>query len=173
MGHNNLNPQIIVLKKNKRGRILVLLVKRSDTLVWTLPGGRRESDESIQATAIREVKEETGFDVDIVKNLGIYTLPKLKVLGRVFIFIGRVVGGYAQISDETVKVKWFNANHLPYTLLPFHRQRIKDAILGKKNVQIRQNYTRGAIILHYIITPWILLKIIKFFKMISTRAKKE
>ena len=42
----------------------ILLVRESDT--WLLPGGRLEPGESPAAGAVREVREETGVDVEIV-----------------------------------------------------------------------------------------------------------
>ena len=45
----------------KDGRIL--LVKREDFEIWSLPGGHVESGESVAQAAIREVREETGLRV--------------------------------------------------------------------------------------------------------------
>lgn len=56
-----------------KGRIL--LQKRSDSGLWALPGGGMEMTDSLPGTAVREVKEETGLDVEITGLVGTYTDP--------------------------------------------------------------------------------------------------
>jgi len=55
---------------DKEGRILLLHRNRPNRVQWELPGGKLEPGESAQETAIREVKEELGVDVDILGQLG-------------------------------------------------------------------------------------------------------
>lgn len=56
---------------NERGE--VLLQKRRDCNKWGFPGGAVELGETTQMTAIREVKEETGLDVEVGRLIGVYT----------------------------------------------------------------------------------------------------
>ncbi|TCS94984.1 NUDIX domain-containing protein [Hazenella coriacea] len=70
---NSLVPAASALVTDEVGRIL--LHKRSDNHLWSLPGGVMELGESMEQTIIREVKEETGFDVKVIKCIGIYTDP--------------------------------------------------------------------------------------------------
>ena len=53
----------------------ILLERRSDNGMWSLPGGGIEAGESITEAAIREVKEETGLDVRITGLVGVYSDP--------------------------------------------------------------------------------------------------
>jgi len=53
----------------------ILLEKRRDCGLWGLPGGRIDPGESISEAAIREVKEETGFDICITRFIGVYSEP--------------------------------------------------------------------------------------------------
>jgi 8-oxo-dGTP pyrophosphatase MutT (NUDIX family) len=55
----------------KRGEAIeVILVGRPNEGLWALPKGTPEAGESLEATARREVREETGVDAEIVGRLG-------------------------------------------------------------------------------------------------------
>jgi 8-oxo-dGTP diphosphatase len=54
----------------------ILLIKRRTPPFkgyWALPGGRVDPGETVEQTIVREVKEETGLDVTIVRKIGEYT----------------------------------------------------------------------------------------------------
>ncbi|WP_414042384.1 NUDIX hydrolase [Macrococcus animalis] len=94
-----------VLVQNEQNEVLLVRsLHRSDTL--ELPGGRLDKDEDMITGAIREVKEETGLDVEI-KGL-IYSSHN-KTSGVVnFTFHGEVVGGKLKNGDdETVDVAFY------------------------------------------------------------------
>ncbi len=98
----------------------VLLQKRSDNLLWGLPGGLMELDEPIEDCAIREVKEETNLDIVLTKFLGVFNNPLMRWResdeARVisFSFVGRVVGGSLQINDsESLEFAYFAFDKLP------------------------------------------------------------
>src|SRR5207244_7783084 len=55
------------------GRLLP--VHRADNDLWALPGGGHEVGESIEDTVVREVREETGIDVEVTGLVGLYTNP--------------------------------------------------------------------------------------------------
>ena len=59
----------IIVDNQKR----VLLGHRCDYNVWDLPGGGMESGETPWDCAVREVKEETGLDVQVTRLLGVYS----------------------------------------------------------------------------------------------------
>jgi len=56
-------------------RTSVLLHLRDDQPMWSLPGGPPDFGESFAEATIREVKEETGLDVQIVRLIGVYSNP--------------------------------------------------------------------------------------------------
>jgi ADP-ribose pyrophosphatase YjhB (NUDIX family) len=94
----------------------LLLAKRTDNELWTIPGGTMEPGETIAETAVREVKEETGINVEIVSLVGIYTNPGHVVEysdGEVrqqfsVCFVCRRLGGELATSDETSEVRYFS-----------------------------------------------------------------
>ena len=53
----------------KEGKVLMVRHKTPSSTYWTLPGGGWEEGETIEQTAIREVKEETGLDAEVVQLL--------------------------------------------------------------------------------------------------------
>lgn len=93
----------------------LLLHRRSDNAQWSIPGGAMELGERIAETAIREVREETGLEVDISQLVGIYSDPGHVVAysdGEVrqqfsICFACRVVGGQEATSDESLEVAFF------------------------------------------------------------------
>lgn len=95
-----------------RGRIL--LQRRTDSGLWALPGGGMEMADSLPGTAVREVKEETGLDVEITGLVGTYTDPKHVIeysdgeVRRQFnvCFRARVTGGALAISDESTELRF-------------------------------------------------------------------
>lgn len=56
---------------------IVLIKRKKDPYKesWALPGGFVEYGETVESAAIREVKEETGLDVDLCKIIGVYSDP--------------------------------------------------------------------------------------------------
>lgn len=115
---------LIYLKERKR----VLLVKRRDFPVWTLPGGQLLFNESPEAAIKREVFEETGVKIRIKEYLGHYIVWYFPPAGLTHLFICDKTGGRLRTSEETLEVKFWDINHLPFTLLPYIRQRIKDGL---------------------------------------------
>jgi ADP-ribose pyrophosphatase YjhB (NUDIX family) len=94
----------------------ILLQCRSDSGNWALPGGTMDIGETLAESAIREVKEETGFDVQIERIVGVYSDP-----GHVFAYDDgevrqefsiclacTIVGGSLQVSSESMAVGFFS-----------------------------------------------------------------
>ncbi|MCX3061343.1 NUDIX domain-containing protein [Streptomyces beihaiensis] len=113
-----------------QGRIL--LQRRRDNEVWALPGGGMEMTDSLPGTAVREVKEETGLDVEVTGLVGTYSDPRHVIAysdGEVrrqfnICFRARVVGGRLAISDESTELRWVAPSELE-TLPMHHTQRLR------------------------------------------------
>jgi 2,3-bisphosphoglycerate-dependent phosphoglycerate mutase len=93
----------------KNGYVLMLQehVQRGD-LVWNFPGGQIESGETPEQACVREVKEETGYDVRISHLL--------HVSGHKYTFIAAIVGGELGIDSDNpanrdiVSAEWVDIN---------------------------------------------------------------
>lgn len=82
---------------------------------WVMPGGKIERYESIDEAVIREVREETALDVDVVERLGIFEIIEppehvLFVLTEV-----RVIGGISSPGDDLDDLMWVFRSQLPDT----------------------------------------------------------
>ena len=117
---------VVVL--NDRGEVLLEL--RGDALIWALPAGRVESGETYEQAAIREVREETGYEIELERVVGNYWRPQLGEGDgdKMRVFVGRVVGGDPSVHDaESIEVRWFPLDALPKRLFRFSREHIEDA----------------------------------------------
>lgn len=111
----------------------VLLTKRADMPLWVIPGGQCEHGEFPEQAAIREIKEEIGVDVKIVRKIATFSDSKFDK----YLFEGIVsVETVPVCSNEVAAVAWFNVNKLPFELLRFEQRRILVA-LNPNNVNLQ------------------------------------
>ena len=75
----------------------VLLVKREDFPVWCLPGGLIEDKESVAEAAVREAREETGLEIELLHLVGLYSRPAWRKGGvHEISFAAKPIGGTLQ-----------------------------------------------------------------------------
>jgi len=87
---------------NEDGHILLI---KSPTRGWEIPGGQVEQGEPISLAAVREVEEESGIIVEIVSFCGIFQTVSRSICN--FLFLGTPVGGQLTASEESLEVGWF------------------------------------------------------------------
>ena len=112
----------------------IVLHRRADSGLWSLPGGLLEVGETVAECCVREVAEETGLIVEVESLIGVYSDP-----GHVICYSDgevrqqfsvclecRVVGGHLARSSESTEVIWHSASALPAGTHPAQEQRISD-----------------------------------------------
>lgn len=96
----------------------VLLVREREDGCWTLPGGWADIGSSAGENTVREVKEESGYDVEIVKLAAVYDRdrhghPAIPFHAYKLFFLCRLKGGAPAHSNETDGVDFFEENDIP------------------------------------------------------------
>ncbi|MCY6483846.1 NUDIX domain-containing protein [Clostridium aestuarii] len=119
----------------------VLLQKRADVNLWGIPSGHVEPGETVINAGIREVFEETGLHIEILRLIGVYSDPESQIFkypdGRITHFVtccfqAKIIGGkISTTSPETLEVKFFPINQLPSNILKMDPKWLSDALSNK------------------------------------------
>ncbi|MCU9613081.1 NUDIX domain-containing protein [Caldibacillus lycopersici] len=106
----NEKKEILLIKGPKRG--------------WEMPGGQVEEGESLKDAAIRETKEESGIDIEVIKFCGIFQNVSKSICNT--LFLGKPIGGEFATSSESLEVGYFPIEQaLEMVTIGNFRQRIE------------------------------------------------
>ncbi len=110
----------------------ILLIRNTyGRMQWTFPGGRIEKGESPEETAIREVQEEVGIQIEDLRLLGKLLSTREYKKDNVFCFGAKAKNKEIHIDTaEILEAKWFAATELP-VLGPI-AQKVLDLRSGQK-----------------------------------------
>jgi ADP-ribose pyrophosphatase YjhB (NUDIX family) len=117
---NSIVPAVTAVVKNDDGDLL--MIERTDNGLWALPGGAQDIGESVIDAVRREVKEETGIDIEVTGLSGIYSDPRHVIAyddGEVrqefsLCFRARPTGGSLRASSETSRAAWVALDQLDH-----------------------------------------------------------
>jgi 8-oxo-dGTP diphosphatase len=123
------------LIRNEKGEVLLVKTKsRNDS--WEGPGGQVERGETLEEAFRREVKEETGIDIEVGEMIGVYQVVERSVY--IVMFYATCTQTELTIPtneiDEATFIPLTMDNIADYMPRPGVRERIEDALQGKKNV---------------------------------------
>ena len=119
----------------------IVLVRRNTVPFrgyWALPGGRAEPNETVEQAIIREVKEETGLDVEIVTKIGEYHEQGIQD-GVEYdyypaCFLVKIIGGNMKGQRSEIQdIQLFSFDSIPKNLAFVHSEMIKDYLASLNN----------------------------------------
>lgn len=105
---------------------------------WSFPSGYVDLGESPTSAAIREVKEETGYDVRLSGLVGVYSSAERPVV--LVVYSGEVVGGAPADSDEVEEMRLFPTTELPPLAFEHDEQIVSDWLAWRD-----EGVTRGGL----------------------------
>ncbi len=117
----------------------ILLALRRDIDWWNLPGGGLEIGETVEEGVCREVREETGLEVEVEHLIGVYSKPQKQEV--VLTFQCRMTGGTLTSTEESRECRYFAPSAMPENTLPKHRQRVTDALLNSPHAVLRTQWS--------------------------------
>jgi len=129
----------VVLAEPRANAQLALVARRSarGTLQWTLPKGQQEAGETVAETALREVQEETGLQVELLGPLDtidywfVWAPEQTRYHKFVHYFLMRAVGGDFALHDaEMEDAGWFSPEQARRAMAFANERRLLDLIAG-------------------------------------------
>jgi len=114
-------------------RDIVLIERKNPPHGWALPGGFVDYGESLERAAVREAKEETSLDVQLVEQFYTYSDPKRDprrhTVSTIFIARG---SGEPRGADDAKTARLFTEDNLPSSVVFDHLQILRDYFRYKK-----------------------------------------
>jgi ADP-ribose pyrophosphatase YjhB (NUDIX family) len=115
---NSIAVAVSAFIQDDEGRIL--MIRRTDNDLYSIPGGQLELGETLTEAAVREVREETGIECEVIEVVGLYSDPNHVIAyddGEVrqefsICFRATRIGGVLKTSDESKEVAWTSSDSL-------------------------------------------------------------
>lgn len=100
----------VVIKQD--GKYLLLQEKQPKAYgLWNFPAGRVDLGESLEQAAIREAKEESGYDVELIKEVAIFHAQATDVVKHAY--EAKIIGGKLEFpDDEILDAQWFTLKEI-------------------------------------------------------------
>ncbi|MEW6419409.1 MAG: NUDIX hydrolase [Nitrospirota bacterium] len=123
-------PTVDIIIEYNRG--IVLIKRKNPPEGWALPGGFVDYGESLETAAMREAKEETGLDVELLRQFHTYSDPKRDPRHHTIttVFIAKAEGK-AIAGDDAKGIGIFTKGTLPEQIAFDHRDILKDYFTGR------------------------------------------
>ncbi|MBN1202716.1 MAG: GNAT family N-acetyltransferase [Anaerolineae bacterium] len=124
--YHNPVPGVGILIEKDDGLVFVKRGGRVKPGSWALPSGYIEADESVKEAALRETKEETGLDVELIDLLGVYSFPEGPPTSGIIVFYrARAIGGTLRAGDDAQAVRVFRPADFPDISFRTHQEALQ------------------------------------------------
>jgi len=111
---------------------IILIKRKNPPPGWAIPGGFVDYGETLEEAVIREVKEETGLDINLARQFHTYSTPKRDprhhTVSTIFI---ATASGKPIAGDDAAEAKIFTGDNLPEEIAFDHRQILEDYFEGR------------------------------------------
>lgn len=118
-------PTIDIIIEVKEG--IVLIKRKNPPFGWALPGGFVDYGESLEKAAIREAREETSLDVNLIRQFHTYSDPdrdeRFHTISTVYIARAQ---SEPKAADDANKIGVFNKDNLPSPIVFDHAKILDD-----------------------------------------------
>jgi len=115
----------IIIEMEAEG--VVLIKRKNPPFGWAIPGGFVDYGESLEEAAVREAKEETSLDVDLLRQFHTYSSPdrdpRHHTITTVYIAKAK---GKPEAMDDALEIGIFTESTLPEEIAFDHRQILED-----------------------------------------------
>lgn len=123
-------PTVDIIIESNGG--IILIKRKNPPEGWALPGGFVDYGETLEAAAVREAKEETGLDIELIRQFHTYSDPKRDPRHHSIttVFIAKAKGK-PKAGDDAKEIGIFNKDNLPAEIAFDHRDIIQDYFSGR------------------------------------------
>lgn len=129
------------LIENNEGKILLI---KSPERGWEIPGGQVELGEGLTDALKREIKEETGIDIEVGELKAVHSNITKRIqpdgvtpIGSIvsFGFTGKAISGELRTSEESLEVNWFRKDEILAVISEeFTRDKVTHMLSSEKKV---------------------------------------
>lgn len=128
--HRNPFPTVDIIIECRGG--IVLVKRRNPPFGWAIPGGFVDYGESLEEAAVREAREETGLEVEILRQFHTYSSPRrdprFHTITTVYVATGE---GELRAGDDAQQAGVFGKDSLPGDIAFDHRDILEDYFRGR------------------------------------------